>query len=548
MNELKTRRMRMQRKSSENATSCMLLLLLSLLICFSSPTRQFGPTVFVAAKGDLSSVDTGLCSAVDGETGECITAGTAEDIPHKSDYDDDDEYDEYEDSADDLEEEEEVQYIKIPKCPNPQDFSEEKCMYLVKHGGCHQADESSTITHDDLELEDHEDPSHTPSKAGLTLRCCAAACVGYDASEKRVLGSKQQDEMKRFHIGNFLVRSEPQKFVVEDELEEEYEGKKENITASIELVLEEMQEYMEQEVSIGPEFDNVREKCINRHPLCAYWAATDGCDDEMLGCAPACKKCLDLSVMHRCPRTPGEEPAYKPGDLHAMFKRIEAGDWDEFEPTIVMKPESSEVDDKPWVVTFDNFLTDEECDALIKAGYEEGYERSMDVGEMLFDGTFDDDINDDRTSENAWCDPETCEGDPLIVTVNERIANVTGIPYPNAEYLQLLRYELGQKYDQHHDYIDSDDEHPVGHRMLTFFLYLSDVEEGGETYFNKLKVKSPPRKGKALLWPSVLNSDPSAKDHRTDHQALPVIKGKKYAANAWLHQYDFKGQWLKGCG
>lgn len=55
------------------------------------------------------------------------------------------------------------------------------------------------------------------------------------------------------------------------------------------------------------------------------------------------------------------------------------------------------------------------------------------------------------------------------------------------------------------------------------------------------------QRGRAALWPSVLDDDPNEKDSRTDHQAMPVIKGEKYGANAWLHQRDFKANNLKGC-
>ena len=40
------------------------------------------------------------------------------------------------------------------------------------------------------------------------------------------------------------------------------------------------------------------------------------------------------------------------------------------------------------VVTLDNFLSEEECDEMIRQGYSEGYERSSDVGKIKFDGEF----------------------------------------------------------------------------------------------------------------------------------------------------------------
>ena len=76
--------------------------------------------------------------------------------------------------------------------------------------------------------------------------------------------------------------------------------------------------------------------------------------------------------------------------------------------------------------------------------------------------------------------------------------------------------------------------------MLTLFLYLNDVEEGGGTHFPELGITVQPKKGSALLWPSVLDEDIEEKDFRTDHMALPVIKGVKYGANAWIHTRNYR--------
>ena len=56
-----------------------------------------------------------------------------------------------------------------------------------------------------------------------------------------------------------------------------------------------------------------------------------------------------------------------------------------------------------------------------------------------------------------------------------------------------------------------------------------------------------PKRGKALIWPSVLNDSPNLKDGRTEHQALPVEAGIKYGANAWVHQKDFKEVFKLSC-
>jgi hypothetical protein len=83
--------------------------------------------------------------------------------------------------------------------------------------------------------------------------------------------------------------------------------------------------------------------------------------------------------------------------------------------------------------------------------------------------------------------------------------------------------------------------------ILTFFLYLSDVEEGGETEFPLIDLKVQPKRGKAILWPSVQNQNLLVQEGRTNHAALPVVKGLKYAANSWIHLYDFQKSNLWGC-
>ena len=87
----------------------------------------------------------------------------------------------------------------------------------------------------------------------------------------------------------------------------------------------------------------------------------------------------------------------------------------------------------------------------------------------------------------------------------------------------------------------------MGPRIVTAYLYLNDVEQGGGTEFDQLNITVTPKRGRLVLWPSVLDSDPSAEDPRTTHQALPVERGSKYGANAWFHLRDFKGPYSKGC-
>ena len=116
-------------------------------------------------------------------------------------------------------------------------------------------------------------------------------------------------------------------------------------------------------------------------------------------CAPICKSCDYLSVETRCPLDPNAKDALYPGDVTKVFNRITSDpSIQQFEPHIVSRPDylpgDAERDDLeyiigPWMVVFENAITDEEADRLIELGGVEGYERSADVGRRLADGSYD---------------------------------------------------------------------------------------------------------------------------------------------------------------
>ena len=192
----------------------------------------------------------------------------------------------------------------------------------------------------------------------------------------------------------------------------------------------------------------------------------------------------------------------------------------------------------------DDFITPHECQSLIELGAIQGYLRSEDVGtELKFDGSITSVKSHGRTSENAWC-VDACYANTTTSHVLDKLHQLTNIPEDHGEYLQLLKYEKGQFYQRHHDYITLDLKRPQGVRILTVFLYLNTMEpnQGGGTNFPLVNggITVQPKQGRAVIWPSVMNSDPHAIDDRTLHQALPVREGIKYGANAWIHARDFK--------
>ncbi|KAF3789110.1 putative prolyl 4-hydroxylase 3 [Nymphaea thermarum] len=79
--------------------------------------------------------------------------------------------------------------------------------------------------------------------------------------------------------------------------------------------------------------------------------------------------------------------------------------------------------------------------------------------------------------------------DKIISSIEQRIADFTFIPMENGEGLQVLHHKAGQKYEPHFDYfLDEFNAKNGGQRIATVLMYLSDVEEGGETVFPSVKV------------------------------------------------------------
>jgi prolyl 4-hydroxylase len=239
--------------------------------------------------------------------------------------------------------------------------------------------------------------------------------------------------------------------------------------------------------------------------------------------------------------------------LNKLFEEwATSEDYAKYEPQIWSSPDGnsygkgSSTIKGPWVITFDNFLTEEEAEALIRGGSLVGFDRSTDQGAVNEAGEMEKIVSQTRTSSNAWC-TGACERLPEVQAVTTRIEQVTHIPKSHYESFQILEYNPNQFYRSHHDSSNRKDDSPAGHRILTFFLYLSDVEEGGETFFNKLGIAVKPKLGRALVWPSVLNETPDMWDARMFHEAKDVIKGKKYAANHWIHLNDYVTPNTWGC-
>ncbi|XP_031729983.1 prolyl 4-hydroxylase subunit alpha-2 isoform X1 [Anarrhichthys ocellatus] len=169
-----------------------------------------------------------------------------------------------------------------------------------------------------------------------------------------------------------------------------------------------------------------------------------------------------------------------------------------------------------------------------------------------------------RVSKSAWLEEVD---DPVIVRVNQRIEDITGLEVDTAELLQVANYGVGGQYEPHYDfsrrpfdnnhdgnrlatflnYKDEPDAFKrlgTGNRVATFLNYMSDVEAGGATVFPDFGAAIKPRKGTAVFWYNLFKSGEG--DYRTRHAACPVLVGSKWVSNKWIHE---RGQeFRRPCG
>ncbi|XP_011030367.1 PREDICTED: probable prolyl 4-hydroxylase 9 [Populus euphratica] len=198
---------------------------------------------------------------------------------------------------------------------------------------------------------------------------------------------------------------------------------------------------------------------------------------------------------------------------------------------------------KPRALYFPNFATPEQCESIIKMAKSKLKPSTL----ALRKGETTESTKGTRTSSGTFIGGSEDKTGTLDF-IERKIAKATMIPQSHGEAFNILRYEIGQKYDSHYDAFNPDEYGPQpSQRVASFLLYLSNVEEGGETMFPfengsavssgfeykqcvGLKVK--PRQGDGLLFYSLF---PNGTIDRTSlHGSCPVIEGEKWVATKWI--------------
>ncbi|XP_016950811.1 prolyl 4-hydroxylase subunit alpha-1 [Drosophila biarmipes] len=145
-----------------------------------------------------------------------------------------------------------------------------------------------------------------------------------------------------------------------------------------------------------------------------------------------------------------------------------------------------------------------------------------------------------RTSKAVWLDSD---GNEVTSRLSQRLEEATGLDMNRSEPFQVMNYGIGGFFETHYDlFLSDEDRFQVGYvdRLATTLFYLSDVPQGGGTYFPGLNITVFPKFGAALFW---YNLDTKGNQQlRAMHTGCPVIVGSKWVMSKWI---DDQGQEFK---
>ena len=149
----------------------------------------------------------------------------------------------------------------------------------------------------------------------------------------------------------------------------------------------------------------------------------------------------------------------------------------------------------------------------------------------------------DANGDYAFRTSETCDlaaSDALVIELDRRITQLTGIEPRFGEPMQGQRYEVGQEFKAHTDYFEPTGADfakycsVAGQRTWTVMLYLNEVEAGGATRFKAIDKIIYPETGKVLAWNN-RRLDGSV-NPSTLHHAMKVRSGLKYVVTKWFRE------------
>ena len=310
-------------------------------------------------------------------------------------------------------------------------------------------------------------------------------------------------------------------------------------------------------------------------------------------CPLACRMCDEIESFHQCAgrRHPWSKRLFEDGGLNSFFEGKRkgivdtddsnndsgsdggsgssgggGGGWEKYNPIFASHPNYHEQEkeggdnanegreDDPYVVVLQNFLSDEEANHLQALGSNIGWTLNNNTNTSLYHGA------SCRNADAAAT--TTCNNDEIYQRVMDRIASLADTTQSFLEPMDLLQFGSGEYMAPHHHFEVNSIWKPAGPRVLSLFLFLSEVittsndekgdevpGSGGELGFPNLDwLFIRPQKGMVVLWSNVRNENLYKVNTLMNVEHFPVGNGAQLSGGyVHLRLYNWTDADMRGC-
>ncbi|KAK6151178.1 hypothetical protein DH2020_016110 [Rehmannia glutinosa] len=175
----------------------------------------------------------------------------------------------------------------------------------------------------------------------------------------------------------------------------------------------------------------------------------------------------------------------------------------------------------PRALYFPNFATVEQCQSIIKIAKARLRPSSL----ALRQGETVESTKGIRTSSGMFISASE-DKTGILDQIDAKIAKATMIPKSHGESYNVLRYEIGQRYQSHYDAFNPAEYGPQKSQRN------GQNMDGNYDFRKCIGLKVKPRRGDGLLFYSLFPN--GTIDPTSLHGSCPVIKGEKWVATKWI--------------
>ncbi len=225
-----------------------------------------------------------------------------------------------------------------------------------------------------------------------------------------------------------------------------------------------------------------------------------------------------------------------------LLARGSSNDWAALRRTVDLTawtsaPAARVVSESPRIVVVEGFASAPECEWLMERGGP--HLRRAKV----YHGSADLTTNEERTNSEA--DFTVFNADVTLSLIRDRMAAIARVPTTHFEITKILRYEPGQHFGLHADFLELNTPELVrevevrGQRAATLLVYLNEDYEGGETHFPRIDFRYRGKRGDALLFGNI--DAAGAPDYAMLHAGMPPTHGQKWILSQWIRTKPVTG-------